>query len=243
MTVLQGLQESLAALDAASWLGTNMPSELPATVIAPRTTKLSDEAEAKKILATNGVAVPIGVRANRNDLKSVAEKVGYPVTLKGLGLAHKSEAGAVRVGIKNADELTTAANQMPKEINEFLIEQTVTNIIAEVLVSVRRDAPVGWLITLGAGGIYTELWRDTVCLLAPSTDAEIKQALQKLRIAPLLNGFRGKPAADVDSLIALIQKLIDTALKNELVEVELNPVLVTTNSAIAVDALMIAETR
>jgi acetyl-CoA synthetase len=111
------------------------------------------------------------------------------------------------------------------------------------LVSVRRDAPVGWLITLGAGGIYTELWRDTVCLLAPSTDAEIKQALQKLRIAPLVNGYRGKPAADVDSLIALIQKLIDTALKNELVEVELNPVLVTTNSAIAVDALMIAETR
>ena len=108
---------------------------------------------------------------------------------------------------------------MPKEINEFLIEQTITNIVAEVLVSVRRDTPVGWLITLGAGGIYTELWRDTVCLLAPSSDVEIKQALQKLRIAPLLNGFRGKPAADVDSLVDLIQKLIDAALKNERVEV------------------------
>ncbi|MFM7494325.1 MAG: acetate--CoA ligase family protein, partial [Acidimicrobiaceae bacterium] len=164
------------------------------------TTKLIDEAEAKKILATNGVAVPVGVRANRNDLTTAAEEVGYPVTLKGLGLAHKSEAGAVRVGITNADELTNAANQMPKEISEFLIEQTVTNIVAEVLVSVRRDAPVGWLITLGAGGIFTELWRDIVCLLAPSTDSEIKQALKKLRIAPLLNGFRGKPAADVDSL-------------------------------------------
>ncbi|MFM8689145.1 MAG: acetate--CoA ligase family protein, partial [Acidimicrobiaceae bacterium] len=146
-------------------------------------------------------------------------------------------------GITNADELTNAANQMQIELSEFLIEQTVTKIVAEVLVSVRRDAPVGWLITLGAGGIFTELWRDTVCLLAPSTDSEIKQALKKLRIAPLLNGFRGKPAADVDSLVGLIQKLIDTALKNELVEVELNPVLVTTNSAIAVDALMIAEVR
>ncbi|MFM8852077.1 MAG: acetate--CoA ligase family protein, partial [Acidimicrobiaceae bacterium] len=143
----------------------------------------------------------------------------------------------------NADELTSAANQMPKEIGEFLIEQTVSNIVAEVLVSVRRDAPVGWLITLGAGGIFTELWRDIVCLLAPSTDSEIKQALKKLRIAPLLTGFRGKPAADVDSVVGLIQKLIDTTLKNELVEVELNPVLVTTNSAIAVDALMIAEVR
>ena len=105
----------------------------------------------------------------------------------------------------------------------------------------RRDAPVGWLVTLGAGGIYTELWRDTVCLLAPASNVEIERALQKLRIAPLLNGFRGKPAADIDSLIELIQKLIGTALNNELVEVELNPVLVTTNSAVAVDALMIVE--
>jgi len=242
MTLLQGLQESLAALDAAAWLGANMPGELPATVVAPGKTHLIDEAEAKKILALNGVAVPVGVRANRNEIKSSAEKVGYPVTLKGLGLAHKSESGAVRVGIKNADELTTAANEMPNEIREFLIEQTVTNIIAEVLVSVRRDAPVGWLVTLGAGGIYTELWRDTVCLLAPSSNDEIKNALQRLRVAPLLNGFRGKPAANVDSLVVLIQKLIDTAIKNDLVEIELNPVLVTPKSAIAVDALMIAET-
>jgi acetyl-CoA synthetase len=137
--------------------------------------------------------------------------------------------------------LNAAANQMPKEITEFLIEQTVTNIVAEVLVSVRRDAPVGWLVTLGAGGIYTELWRDTVCLLAPASNVEINRALQKLRIAPLLSGFRGKPAADIDSLVELIQKLISTALNNELVEVELNPVLVTTNSAVAVDALMIVE--
>jgi acetyl-CoA synthetase len=220
-----------------------MPGELPATVVAPGATQLIDEAEAKKFLANNGVSVPIGKRCGRGEVVANATKIGYPVTLKGLGLAHKSEAGAVRVGIKNADDLTFALNSMPTTINEFLVEQTVTDVVAEVLVSVRRDAPVGWLITLGAGGIYTELWRDTVCLLAPSSNDEIKDALQKLRIAPLLNGFRGKPAADVDSLVVLIQKLIDAALKNNLVEIELNPVLVTTNSAIAVDALMIAETR
>jgi acyl-CoA synthetase (NDP forming) len=243
MAVLQGLQESLAALDAASWLGANMPGEPPASVIAPRVTKLVDESEAKKILALNGVTVPVGMPTNHKDLESAAKKIGYPVTLKGLGLAHKSESGAVRVGIKSADELASAASQMPNEIKEFLIEQTVTNIVAEVLVSVRRDAPVGWLITLGAGGIYTELWRDTVCLLAPVTDDDILRALSRLRIWPLLNGFRGKPAANVDSLVTLIQKLIDTALKNELVEIELNPVLATTSSAVAVDALMIVESR
>ena len=241
MTVLQGLQESLAALDAAAWLGLNLPGELPAKVVAPRATKLIDEAEAKSMLSRNGVAVPLGARSQRDELVATANRVGYPVTLKGLGLAHKSESGAVRVGITNADQLIAAANAMPKEISEFLVEQTVTNIVAEVLVGVRRDAPVGWLVTLGAGGVFTELWRDTVCLLAPATNAEISEALQKLRIAPLLNGFRGKPAANIDALVELIQKLIGATLNNGLVEVELNPVLVTPKSAIAVDALMIAE--
>ena len=241
MTVLQGLQESLAALDAAAWLGLNLPGELPAKVVAPRATKLIDEAEAKSMLSRIGVAVPLGARSQRDELVATANRVGYPVTLKGLGLAHKSESGAVRVGITDADQLIAAANAMPKEISEFLVEQTVTNIVAEVLVGVRRDAPVGWLVTLGAGGVFTELWRDTVCLLAPATNAEISQALQKLRIAPLLNGFRGKPAANIDALVELIQKLIGATLNNGLVEVELNPVLVTPKSAIAVDALMIAE--
>lgn len=241
MTVLQGLQESLAALDAAAWLGANLPGELPAKVVAPRATKLIDEAEAKSMLSRNGVTVPVGARTKRDELVATANRVGYPVTLKGLGLAHKSESGAVRVGIEDSDQLIATANAMPKEIKEFLVEQTVTNFVAEVLVSVRRDAPVGWLVTLGAGGVFTELWRDTVCLLAPATNTEIAEALQKLRIAPLLNGFRGKPAANVAALVELIQKLIDAALNNDLVEIELNPVLVTPKSAIAVDALMIAE--
>jgi ATP-grasp domain len=105
---------------------------------------------------------------------------------------------------------------------------------------VRRDAPVGWLITLGAGGIYTELWRDTTYLLAPVSESAIKAALSKLRISPLLAGYRGKPAGNVNALIQLIQSVIDTAMNNDLVEIELNPVLVTPETAIAVDALMIA---
>jgi succinyl-CoA synthetase beta subunit len=87
------------------------------------------------------------------------------------------------------------------------------------------------------------LWRDTVCLLAPTTDAEIRTALASLRIAPLLNGYRGKPAGDLDALVALTQKVIALTLNEDLVEVELNPVLVTKTSAVAVDALMIAESK
>ena len=87
------------------------------------------------------------------------------------------------------------------------------------------------------------MWRDTVCLLAPATDTEIRNAILSLRIAPLLNGYRGKPAGDLDALVALTQKVIAMTLNEGLVEVELNPVLVTKTSAVAVDALMIAESK
>ena len=243
LVVLQGLQESLTALDAAAWLGAHLPGELPAPVSMPNKTKLINESDAKNLLRQNGVSVPNGAQCSRQDIAASAQKIGFPITLKGLGLAHKSESGAVRVGIKSQEELTLAIQSMPREVTDFLVEQTITDVVAEVLVSVRRDAPVGWLITLGAGGIYTELWRDTVCLLAPATDTEIRNAILSLRIAPLLNGYRGKPAGDLDALVALTQKVIAMTLNEGLVEVELNPVLVTKTSAVAVDALMIAESK
>lgn len=240
LVVLQGLHEALVALNAAAWLADNQAGDPPAQVVTALKTKLIDEADAKLMLQKNGVDVPTGVRCARSDIAGMASKIGFPITLKGLGLAHKSEVGAVKVGLQNKHELDSTLEMMPSEINEFLVEQTVVNVVAEVLVSIRRDAPVGWLITLGAGGVYTELWRDTTFLLAPVDDEQILGSLAKLRIAPLLNGFRGKPAGNLNALVALIQNVISTAMNNNLVEIELNPVLVTPNTAVAVDALMIA---
>ena len=243
LVVLQGLHEALVALNAAAWLANNQAGDPPAQVVTALKTKLIDEADAKLMLQKNGVNVPNGVRCTRSDIADMTDmtdKISFPITLKGLGLAHKSEVGAVKVGLQNKQELDSALAMMPGEINEFLVEQTVVDVVAEILVSIRRDAPVGWLITLGAGGVYTELWRDTTFLLAPVDDVQILGSLAKLRIAPLLNGFRGKPAGNLNALVELIQNVISTAMNNNLVEVELNPVLVTPNTAVAVDALMIA---
>ena len=241
LVVLQGLHEALAALDAAAWLGANAPGAEPAAVVAPAQTKLIDEADAKVLLQKNGVTVPKVSRCRRADVLATAKEIGYPITLKGLGLAHKSEAGAVHVGLRNADELGAAVEKLPQKITECLVEQTITNVVAEILVSVRRDAPVGWLVTLGAGGVFTELWRDTACLLAPVSDADIRRSLEFLRISPLLTGFRGKPAGDINALVALTQSVILLALSNNLAEIEVNPVLVTPNAAVAADAFMVAE--
>lgn len=240
IVVLQGLQDAVVALDAAAWLATHHANEAPARVEIGTATKLINEADAKLLLLKNGVSVPSGKKCTRDAILETANQIGYPITLKGLGLAHKSESGAVKVGLQSELQIVEALSLMPVSISEFLVEQTVTNVVAEILVSVRRDAPVGWLITLGAGGIYTELWRDTTYLLAPVSDSAIKEALAKLRIFPLLDGFRGKPAGNLNSLVELIQNVISTAMNNDLVEIELNPVLVTPKIAIAVDALMIA---
>lgn len=241
LNAAQGLRETLVALDRAAWLGAHAPQPLPAAVNTPGSTVLVDEANSKSLLATWGVPVPQGARCTRDNVVIEAQRIGFPITLKGLGLAHKSEAGAVAVGLSNEEQLRTSLASMPAEISEFLVEQTVTGIVAEVLVSIRRSAPLGWLITVGAGGVLTELWRDTQCMLAPATADDLRAALQRLRIAPILNGYRGKPAANVSALVDAILTLQHHVVGSTLAEVELNPVLVTTTSAVAVDALIIEE--
>jgi acyl-CoA synthetase (NDP forming) len=243
MTPAQGLRETLVALDRCAWLGQHAPQIAPALVLAPGSTSIVDEADAKERLVTWNIAVPQGARCTRNTVVEIATKVGFPITLKGLGLAHKSESGAVAVGLQNSEQLTSSIASMPASINEFLVEQTVTGIVAEVLVSIRRTAPLGWMITLGAGGVLTELWRDTQCLLAPVSKDDIRSALQQLRIAPILNGYRGKPSADIEALVNVVIALQQAVVGSSVVEVELNPVLTTTTSAIAVDALLIEETK
>ena len=106
--------------------------------------------------------------------------------------------------------------------------------------SIRCDPPVGWLVTLGTGGVMTELLRDTVHLLAPVTIDDVCTALTKLRTYPVLGGFRGRARADIDALAALVITLAEAVVSEvALVEVELNPVLVGRDGAVAVDALWI----
>jgi len=241
LTPLLGLAEALTALDAAATVGAPCPARPHAPVSTPGATRLIDEASAKQRLGALGVPVPAGRVVGADDVLAAAAEVGYPITLKALGHAHKSEAGAVKVGLRDADALAAALAAMPATPAGFLVESTVTDVVAEVLVTVRRDAPVGWLVTVGHGGVTTELWSDVANLLAPVTAAEVEAALQSLRSAPLLSGFRGRPAADVVALADLVVRLTDAVVGTDVVEVELNPVLVGTRGATAVDALLIVE--
>ena len=239
LTPLLGLGEGLAALEAASRVGERCETQ-HAPVIEPGTTRLIDEAHAKARLAALGVRVPAGTVTTRQHVVSVAGVIGYPITLKALGQAHKSETGSVRVGLADGDAVTDALEAMPVS-DAYLIEATVTDVVAEVLVALRRDPPIGWLVTLGFGGVTTELWSDVAHLLAPVTAEQVRQALSALRSFPLLTGFRGRPSADVDALVALVVTLTAELVGTSVVEVELNPVLVGRRGAVVVDALWMEE--
>ena len=113
--------------------------------------------------------------------------------------------------------------------------------MAEVLVAVRRDPPIGWLVSVGFGGVTTEIWADVVHLLAPVCADDVRAALTRLRSYRLLTGFRGRPVADIDALADLVVRLTGAIVGTEVVEVELNPVLVGQRGAVAVDALWVEE--
>ena len=241
LTPLLGLSEGLAALRAAALAGTRCdPPHSPASM--PTSTRLIDEAEAKGHLALINVNVPNGKMVPAADVESAADEIGYPITLKALGQAHKSESGAVKVGLGSREAVTEALAAMPPS-DTFLVEATVTDVVAEVLVTVRRDPPIGWLVSLGFGGVTTELWSDVTHLLAPVTSDDVRLALTTLRSYPLLTGFRGKPAADIDALVSLVVTLAEAVVGTGVVEVELNPVLVGQRGATAVDAFWVEETR
>ncbi|MFU8862381.1 MAG: acetate--CoA ligase family protein [Rhodobacterales bacterium] len=236
---LMGLETALAALRAAQ-IGPAEDGWQPWTP-APqeRALQLMPEDEAKGLLAQAGIAVPRGVSAPAlPELCALAETLTPPLALKGLGFAHKTEAGAVRLSLPTLRDQTDIPGA-----KGYLAEEMVTGVIAELLIGVRRDPVYGATLTLGFGGVTAELLADTVTLVLPVTAKDVAQALQTLRLWSLLDGFRGRPKADVAAVTdvaLLLQDMLETGAAFE--EIEINPLMVRTQGAVAVDAVIWKET-
>jgi succinyl-CoA synthetase beta subunit len=202
------------------------------------------EHEGKSALAAFGVPVPRSQLVASADAASAAEALGFPVVIKAAGrvLEHKTELGAVVLNVRSAAEAAAAAQRLSSISATVLVEEMVSAGVAEILVGVTVDPQFGQLLTLGAGGVLTELLRDSVSLLPPFSAASIGAAIGRLRVARLLAGYRGRPAGDVAALIetALACARYADANLERLVELDLNPVIVRPagRGAVAVDALI-----
>jgi acetyl-CoA synthetase len=247
---MQGLADCLDAIGHAADIGaaqhraatiTPLQATVPLTLAGAR---LLDEASAKQALARFGVPVPVGQVLGRAQVLPYAAALGYPVVLKALapGLAHKTEAGAVRLNLQNDAELDAALDAMAPLSEQFLVEQMVRGALAELLVGVQRDPQFGLTLTLGAGGVFVELLRDSVTLLLPVTRADLLQALQTLQMWPMVTGYRGRAHGDVEALLDAVQATVAyaTAHADRLLELDVNPLLVLPvgRGVLAVDVLI-----
>jgi len=228
---------------ALSLEGRGTPVSDAATQDAAATLRTLFEAEAKEILAGSGVPVPKSrIVVDAKCAAAAAKALGYPVVVKALGVAHKSEAGAVRLNLGSAAEVESATRGLAILGTGWLIEKMVTDAVAELLVGVTRDPQFGLLMTIATGGVLVELLRDSASLLLPATEDEIRRAILSLRTAPLLQGFRGRPVADLDAAVAAALAIgrFAEAHADTLEELDVNPLLVRPEGqgAVAVDALI-----
>jgi acetate---CoA ligase (ADP-forming) len=232
---LMGLETALAALRAAQ-VPAGVAGWRPLSPVVVDETRLLSEAEGKALLAAAGVAVPRSVQAATLDqaAAAAASALTAPLALKGLGFAHKTEAGAVRLGLASV----VVQAEMPGATG-YLVEEMVTGAVAEVLVGLRRDPIYGVSLTIGMGGVAAEVLADTVTLILPASTDEILSQMRQLRLWPLLDGYRGRTKADTRALAELAVRLGDLmAADARLEEIEINPVMLRPEGAIAVDALI-----
>jgi acyl-CoA synthetase (NDP forming) len=234
VVTLMGLETALAAIKAAQVVPA-LDSWRPAAATLSRDSQMLTEAEGKALLAQAGVPVPRSVAgATLAEVVTKAADLTAPLALKGLGFAHKTEAGAVRLGLNTLDGQTEMAGA-----TGYLVEEMVTGAVGEILLGLRRDPVYGISLTLGMGGVTAEVLADTTTLILPATEAQVLEAMRGLRFWPLLDGYRGRPKADMGAVAAIAVALGHLMLDDtSLEEIEINPILVRPEGAVAVDALV-----
>jgi acyl-CoA synthetase (NDP forming) len=198
---------------------------------------------ARALLAEVGVPFPRGFQVrSAADLADAIEDMQSPLVLKAGWLEHKSEAGGVRTHL-DAKALHGAFEDMHARLGdgEYVVEEQDTRPDAvEMLIAARRDQHFGPVVVVGTGGTETEVHKDIRLACAPVSRATAREMLEGLRCAPLLRGWRGRAAVDMAELadlVVVVSHLV--AARDDIAEIELNPVRVTATGPLAVDALVV----
>ncbi|AQV99192.1 CoA-binding protein (plasmid) [Cupriavidus necator] len=213
------------------------------------------EAEAKAILAAAGIPVSRDVIVSGVEDAAVFDKMTAPLVVKIVSpdIAHKTEVGGVKVGIRTRAELEAAIaevldNARQKAPSARISGVLVTEMIQggfELIAGVVNDEVFGPVVAVGAGGIYAELLGDTTCRLAPFDEVTAREMLDELKCRRILDGARGKPALDVGAAARALAALSRFAweARDQVGEVDMNPVFVLPDGVVAADAVIIPKAR
>jgi acyl-CoA synthetase (NDP forming) len=236
----------------AARLASGKPAAAAVRDLLDRAGPRLSEAEAKAMLAAYGIPVARDMlAADADEAAAAAAAIGYPVVLKldSPDIAHKTEAGMVKLGLADEAALRRAVAELHAAAGRIVPAPAIRGISVqpmippglELMIGTRLDPQFGPLIVVGMGGVLVELLADTAADLAPVDQAQALAMLQSLKGWKLLTGYRGAPGVDLDRVVAIIVAVSELAadLGDRIGEIDVNPVICGAESVIAVDALII----
>ena len=203
------------------------------------------EYDSKQVISS--VGIPINrekLAGSREDAVAIASDIGYPVVLKGCSdkVAHKTEMGLVKLKLGSAEEVTKAYDEiMSKELKlDGVLVGEMIGGDREFVMGLSRDPQFGPCVMFGVGGIFTEAIKDVTFRVAPITERDAEEMLDEIRLSKLLTDFRGKPAVDRKALVRALVAIGDLAYRcTEIAEIDINPVIISGDQPIVVDALVV----
>jgi acyl-CoA synthetase (NDP forming) len=246
---LCGLDDALAAIDAATRVHELWQSPVAFTapsLPAEGSGHSLSEWESKRLLARHGLRIPRGEKVNTvQGAVAAADAIGYPVALKSVGpsIAHKTEIGGVQLNLHDAHNVRAAAAQQLAALGaELLVEEMITDAVAELIIGIGRDRVFGLYLLIGAGGVLAELIAERCILLLPASPSEIRAAIASLKVGKMLCGYRGGDPGDEEAAVAAALTIQQFAIEQRewLLELDVNPLLVRArgHGAVAVDAMI-----
>jgi len=175
--------------------------------------------------------LPYALAKNEKEAVEAAKKIGYPLVLKVVSpeITHKTDIGGVIVGIKNKKALVAAYNEIVsnargKRVDGILVQKKARKGI-ELIIGGKKDVQFGYVVVLGLGGIYVEVFRDISARICPITEEDIAEMVMELKSHPILLGMRGKKAIHMVSLEKLLLNACRFMQKEDIAEIDLNPVI------------------
>ena len=204
------------------------------------------EYESKQVLASYGLPVTDEILANTpEELIKAAAKIGYPLVIKACSadIAHKTEKGLIRVDVRNDEEAKTAFSEIVASMNgagkTVLIQQMIRGQ-RELVVGLTRDPQFGPCVMFGLGGIFTEILEDSVFRVAPLEKFDAMEMMQEIKAHKILDAVRGLEAVDRELLADILIKVGQIGIENEdIKEIDINPVIISSGKPVAVDALVV----
>ena len=205
------------------------------------------EFESKELLKEIGISIPDQkLTSTKEETVLAAKSIGFPIVLKLMAedIVHKSDTGAVKLNIKNEEETTNAFEELmkiPSQAEKLISVQKMANEpITELIIGMTTDAQFGPALMFGIGGILVELLEDVSFRIAPITEYDAREMIKEIKGFPILDGYRGKPKADIDAIVQTLLKVSDLVIKHEeIYEMDLNPVFIYDKGLICVDARII----